>query len=162
MVQFGATREEDLDEVLNIYNYYILNSTATFSIEPLTKDEMRKIMFTGLERFSSFVMREEDIIVGYVLLSRYKPREAYDRTAEVTVYLRYDLVGKGLGTQALAFIENFALEHNFKALLAVICEENGESVKAFEKRGFFKCAHFKQVGEKFGRVLDIVIEEKLL
>ncbi|MBC7960694.1 MAG: N-acetyltransferase [Vallitaleaceae bacterium] len=162
MVQFDATKEEDLDEILEIYNYYILNSTATFSIEPLEKDEMRKIMFSGLERFRSFVMRLDGVIVGYVLLSRYKPREAYDRTAEVTVYLRHTMVGKGLGTEALKFIQQFAIENNFKALLGVICAENLESIALFEKHGFFQCAHFKQVGEKFGRILDVVIEEKLL
>lgn len=162
MVQFEITKEEDLDEVLELYNYYILNSTATFSIEPLKIDEMRKIMFSGHERFCSFVMKEEGRIVGYVLLNRYKPREAYDRTAEVTIYLRHDLLGRGLGTQALEFIEDFALKNNFKALLAVVCEENKESIKLFEKKDFFHCAHFKQVGEKFNRILDIVILEKLL
>ncbi len=162
MLQFDETQESDLDEILTIYNYYILNSTATFSIEPLTKEEMSKIMFSGHVRYKSFVMREEGELLGYVLLNRYKPREAYDRTAEVTIYLRHDLVRRGLGTKALAFIEDFALKNNFKALLAVICKENEESVKLFEKRGYFHCAHFKQVGEKFNRILDIAILEKLL
>lgn len=162
MIEFDLAKEDYLDDVLNIYNYYILHTTATFSIRPITKEEMHKIMFSGLKRFPSFVIKEGKEIIGYVLLARYKAREAYDRTAEVTIYLKEGYEGKGIGSLALKHIEEFAVKHEFRALLAVICAENEESIALFNKFEYFRCADFKQVGEKFGRVLDVVIYEKLL
>jgi len=154
--------KKHLKAALEIYNYYVLNSTATFSIEPINEQEMEYLAFTGLLRFPSFVLLEEDRVVGYSLLNRYKPREAYDRTAEVTIYIDKDFHGKGYGKEALKQLESVARMHNFRALLAVICAENTTSIQLFKAFDYFECANFKQVGEKFGRVLDVVIYEKLL
>jgi L-amino acid N-acyltransferase YncA len=151
-----------LEDALRIYNYYVVNSTATFSIEPISIQEMEYLAFTGLKRFPSFVLLENDCVIGYSLLNRYKPREAYDRTAEVTIYMDHQHHGKGYGKMALKHIEDIAREFEFRALLAVICAENETSIQLFKVFDYFECAHFKQVGEKFGRVLDVVIYEKLL
>lgn len=154
--------EAHIKGALEIYNYYVLNSTATFSVEPLSEEGFHKLAFSGFERFSSYSMFEGDVLVGYGLLNRYKPREAYDKTAEVTIYLDKSYFGKGYGQEMLTFIEEKARGFNHRALLAVICAENDNSIRLFAKNDYFECAHFKQVGEKFGRILDIVIYEKLL
>ncbi|MBN2222848.1 MAG: N-acetyltransferase [Vallitaleaceae bacterium] len=155
--------ERDLSEVLKIYNYYVVNSTATFSIEEIDLKEMEYLAFSGLERFPSFVLLEEgEKIVGYSLFNRYKPREAYDKTAEVTIYMDKDSVGKGYGKEALAHLVEIGILNDFHALLAVVCAENEESIALFKKFGFFECAHFREVGEKFGRKLDVIVLEKLM
>jgi len=154
--------EEHVRPCLQIYNYYILNSTATFSIDPIEEKAFKKLAFSGDERFPSFVLLDDKKVVGYSLLNRYKPREAYDKTAETTIYLDKDQVGKGYGKKALAHLETIAKENSFRALLAVICKENKESIQLYQKFGYFECGNFKQVGEKFGRILDVVIYEKLL
>ena len=46
--------------------------------------------------------------------------------------------------------------------MGIITAENESSVKLFERMGYEKCGHFKQVGEKFGRILDVVAYQKLL
>lgn len=147
---------------LELYNDYIANSTATFSVEPLKQEEMDKLLFSGLERFPSYAILSDGEFAGYVMLNRYKPREAYDQTAEVTVYLNNAYHGKGIGRTAMTFIEDVAKEYNFRALLGVICAENEASIAMFNKLDYFQCAHFKEVGKKFGRVLDVVIYEKLI
>jgi len=154
--------EEYIKDALEIYNYYILNTTATFSIEPIDEDGLRKLAFTGLERFPSFALLEDDKLIGYSLLNRYKPREAYDRSAETTIYLSKDIQGRGYGSKALAHLEEIAKAFEFHALLGVICSENIASIELFKKFGYFECAHFVEVGEKFGRMLDVVIYEKLI
>lgn len=162
MIQFIPTREQDLEAVLTLYNYYIATSTATFSIEPLEMDEMKRIMFSGIVRYPSFCIYEDQVFLGYVLLNRYKPREAYDQTAEVTIYLAPEAIGKGIGKQALTFIEGFAKDNAFRALLAVVCAENEESIRLFKKFDYFQCGHFREVGKKFNRILDIYVYEKLI
>lgn len=154
--------EKHISEALKIYNYYILNSTATFSVEPLDEDGLRKLAFTGLKRFPSFALLEDDKLIGYSLLNRYKPREAYDTTAETTIYIHKDIRGKGYGSKALAHLGQVAKSLEFRALLGVICAENVESIELFKKQDYFECAHFREVGVKFGRILDVVIYEKLI
>ncbi len=149
-------------KALDLYNRYIKESTATFSIKPLSQEEMDKLLFSGLERFPSYAVLYDGIFAGYVMLNRYKPREAYDGTAEATVYLDNQFQGNGIGLASMNFIEAKAKDFNFRALLGVICEENKKSIALFEKLGYFKCAHFKEVGKKFGRILDVVIYEKLI
>lgn len=154
--------KEHLKECLKIYNYYVENSTATFSIEALDEKGMEVLAFTGLKRFPSFVLLEDGKVIGYSLFNRYKPREAYDKTAEVTIYLNKDYHGKGYGKKAVEHLEEIGRLHDFRALLAVICAENTASIKLFKSFDYFECANFRQVGEKFGRILDVVILEKLL
>lgn len=161
-LEFVRMNENYAVDALALYNAYVLTSTATFSIAPLKKAEMDQLLFTGLDRFPSFAILWNGEFAGYVMLNRYKPREAYDGTAEVTVYLDEFFHGKGIGKEAMKFMEKFAKEKNFRALLGVICAENEPSIALFEKLDYFRCAHFKEVGVKFGRVLDVVIYEKLL
>ncbi len=154
--------EKDITDVMEIYNYYVETSTATFSIDPIDGEEMKGLALTGDKRFVSFVMEEDGVIIGYGLFNRYKKREAYDKTAEVTIYLHYEAIGKGYGRQLLAYMIDVAKQMEFHALLAVICEENKKSIQLFERNGFFECAHFREVGVKFERMLDVIILEKLL
>lgn len=161
-LKFVPMTQNYAKDALALYNAYVLTSTATFSIATLKQVEMNRLLFSGLERFPSFAILWAGEFAGYVMLNRYKPREAYDGTAEVTVYLDEYFHGKGIGKAAVAYVEDFARNHDFRALLGVICAENTSSIELFKKLGYFQCAHFKEVGVKFDRVLDVVIYEKLL
>lgn len=145
-----------------LYNHYIETTTATFSIEPVDEDTMNKLLYSGLKRFPSYAILADGSFAGYLLMNRYKPREAYDGTAEVTLYLDPAFHGQGIGTKAMTFIEEVAKSHHFHALLGVITEENKPSIALFEKMGYFRCAHFREVGKKFNKILDVVIYEKLI
>ncbi|OGO76590.1 MAG: GNAT family N-acetyltransferase [Clostridiales bacterium GWB2_37_7] len=159
---FIEAKEEHISELLEIYNYYVLNTTATFHSSPLSIEDMRKLVIFTDVKYRTYVIFEDDAIRGYVLLTQHKTREAYDRTGEVTVYLRQDYVGRGIGCAAINYIEKFARDKGFHALIATICGENVKSIKAFERNGYEKCAHFKEVGRKFGQWLDVVAYQKLL
>jgi GNAT superfamily N-acetyltransferase len=93
--------ERYLDEVLQIYTHYVLNTTATFHARPPTREEMRKMVFFDREYYRTFVICDGEKVCGYVYLAQHKAREAYDGTAEVSVYLRPDYTGQGLGSLAL-------------------------------------------------------------
>ncbi len=159
---FREITEEDLPKVLEIYNYYVLNSTATFQISTLTIDEMREMVINTHSKYKAFVIVEEDNICGYCLLAQFNTKEAYDETAEITVYLKHDAIGKGLGTIAIQNVEDYAREQNIYVLVAIICGENSRSIKLFAKNNYFKCGHFREVGMKFGRRLDVVNFQKIL
>jgi phosphinothricin acetyltransferase len=97
---------------------------------------------------------------GYCFLTNYKKRQAYDRTAEVTIYLDPESCKKGIGKIALAHLEKIAIENGLKNLIGIITGDNEDSIGLFARSGFIKCAHFKNVGEKFNKVLDVVAFQK--
>ncbi|MBN1411552.1 MAG: N-acetyltransferase [Spirochaetales bacterium] len=158
--KFSELKTSDIDEVLELYNYYIENTTYTFHVRPLTHEEMRGIVLFDDGRYKTFLIYDEDQFCGYCILSRYSHREAYDITAEITIYLKPEYTKRGVGGQAIKFLEDYANKKGINVLLAVVSEENKASMRLFRKNGYKKCAHFKKVGKKFNRLLDVIIFQK--
>lgn len=161
-IRFCELTEEHLAEVAEIYNYFVVNTTISFHTEPVSLEEMRSIVISANPRYESYVIERDRAIVGYVLIGRHKIRQAYDDTGEVTIYLRPECVGQGIGGAALRFIEEVARRNRFHVLVATICAENESSKILFERHDYEQCAHFKEVGYKFGRWLDIVSYQKIM
>ena len=162
MIELRTISGTDLPYVKKVYDYYILNSTATFHLEPITIDELKTFLPIGNEKYPSFIIYYNDEACGYCYFNRFRPRAAYDRTAEVTVYLQHDFQGKGIGTTVIKILEEKAIKNGICVFIGGITAENSVSIKTFERLGYKKCAHYKQVGEKFGRILDVVFYQKFL
>lgn len=160
--RLGPLQEEHLDAVRQIYNHYILNSTATFHAKALTIEEMRELVFFPDPRRQSFVILDGKAVCGYAFIARHKPRQAYDFTGEVSVYLKPGYEHKGLGSLAIRHLEEHARRHGFHVLLATICGQNEASLALFRSNGFQQCAHLREVGRKFDQWLDIIVCQKIL
>lgn len=160
MVEFEE--ELHLTKVHEIYNYYVANTTISFHTAAVTREEMRANVCNPNPRYKTYVIEDEGQVAGYALFTQHKNKQAYDVTAEVTVYLAPEQVGKRLGPAAVAFLEEEARRIGFHTLVATICTENERSIRLFERLGYEKCAHFKEVGYKFGRRLDIASYQKVL
>ncbi|MBP7121164.1 MAG: GNAT family N-acetyltransferase, partial [Methanolinea sp.] len=76
MVEFVPVTDGDLDEILDIYNYYIRNSTATFHSGKMSLEELKEFLHISNTRYPSFLIREGDETIGYCFLSQYKKRQA--------------------------------------------------------------------------------------
>lgn len=153
----------DLSVVKEIYDYYILNSTVTFHTQEISIELLKETIPVNHAKYTSYLLKADNKICGYAYISPYKNRPAYDRTAEVTVYLKVEYTGKGFGRIALQRLENDALKTGvIKVLIGIISADNVDSIKLFERAGYIKCAHFKEVGEKFDKILDVVAYQKIL
>jgi L-amino acid N-acyltransferase YncA len=159
-VVFREIKEEDFPAVKEIYDWYIANSTATFHTEPISTEQLKEFIFIGHPWYQSFLIHAGKELAGYCFLTYYKTRPAYNRTAEVTIYLKADYCHKGIGLKALNYLERRAVANGLKNLIGIIAGDNEGSIALFEKAGYLKCAHFKNVGEKFGKVLDVVAFQK--
>ncbi len=155
-------RDSDFELVKRIYDHYILNSTATFHTQEITTAELKEIMPVGHPRYRSFLIKRDGETCGYCYIGQYKKRQAYDRTAEITIYLKPELTGQDIGSEVVRQLEVLAAKSGIAVLLAGITGDNARSIRLFEKCGYEKCAHFRQVGEKFNKILDVVVYEKIL
>ncbi len=155
-------REKDLPLVKEIYDYYIVHSTATFHTKELSVEELKDTITIAHPKYKSFLIEYDGEISGYCYFAPYKKREAYDRSAEVTIYLNPEFGGRGIGKETMIRLEQIALENDIYVLLGIITGSNVASIKLFENCGYEKCAHFKEVGEKFGQILDVVAYQKII
>ena len=158
-ITFKDITETDLPVIKNIYDWYIKNSTATFHTEPIQIQQLKQFIYIDHPLYKSYFIYSDNEIAGYCILTNHKPRQAYNRTAEVTIYLKPEFSKKGIG-RALNYLEEQAAKLGLKNLIGVITGDNFGSMALFEKAGYLRCAHYKNVGEKFGKVLDTVAYQK--
>lgn len=161
-LQFTEITDLHLAGVLEIYNYYVLNTTVSFHTEPQTLEQMRQAVLNGDPHFKSYVILQDDELLGYVLIAKHKNKEAYDTSGEISIYLKPGSGGQGLGGQALSFIEERAAELGFHVLVATVCADNEPSRRLFAKYGYEQSALFREIGRKFGQWLDIVSYQKII
>jgi phosphinothricin acetyltransferase len=155
-------QEKDYPAVKEIYDYYVVNTTVTFATSVTSLAGLKETILTGHSKYKSYIIKTDGIVCGFCYLSQYRKREAYDRTAEITVYLKPGFTGKGIGKQTLEKLETVVRENGIGVLIGIITAENHHSIRLFEKCGYEKCAHFRQVGEKFNRLLDVVGYQKIV
>ena len=122
IVQLIDLQESDFEIVKEIYDYYILNTTATFHTEPITVEELKTVLLVGHPKFKSYLIVYEGEICGYCYLSQYKKRQAYDRTAEVSLYLKSQFSGKGIGRVVLSKLEEIAVSNSIVVLIGIITD----------------------------------------
>jgi phosphinothricin acetyltransferase len=124
-IQFAGITDHDLAVVKEIYDYYIINSTSTYYTERISVDGLREFILVGHEKYKSFLIKTENDICGFCYISPYKKRQAYNRTAEISLYLKPEFTGKGIGKIVLNFLGEVAVNigEKFNKILDVVCYE---------------------------------------
>ena len=164
MITIRPATEADLPGILEIYNDAVLHTTATYDYEPRTLEHRRQ-WFEDHQRdnYAVFVAVDETgRIVGWSALNPYHARPGYRFTTENSVYIAADRRGQGIGKQLLEPLIEAARARGLHAIIAAIDATNQASIRLHARYGFEQVGHFKQVGFKFGRWLDVVYLEKIV
>tara|TARA_R110002049_G_scaffold41236_4_gene124499 strand:+ start:2010 stop:2492 length:483 start_codon:yes stop_codon:yes gene_type:complete len=146
---------EDTKQLLDIYNYYVLNSVATFDDEPLSLETFSEKVTCIKEDYPFIVFEENHEILGYAYGNKFRPKPAYNKTVESTVYVKDGVHGKQIGTKLYTELLKLLKQENYHIVLGVLTLPNAASVKLHEKFGFTQVADLKQVGFKFGKWQDV-------
>jgi phosphinothricin acetyltransferase len=153
---------DDAAAIADIYNQAVLHSTATFDTQPQSVEEREAWMTAHGSGHPVIVAAAAGRVVGWGSLSRFSTRPAYDRTAEVSTYIDEAWRGNRIGTTLTEALVERAAALGMHALVARICVENEASLRMVERLGFERVGVLREVGEKFGRLLDVVMLERLL
>jgi L-amino acid N-acyltransferase YncA len=145
----------DAGQIAEIYNYYIRNTPQTFETEPLSADEMRARIAEVSEDYPYLVAEENGEVFGYSYATQFKLRQAYAYSAEVSIYVKSDAKHMGIGTELYEKLFDELAETDIHAIIAGISLPNEASVRFHEKLGLSKVAHFREVGYKLGRWIDV-------
>lgn len=156
----------DLPGILDLYNQIILNTTATYDLEPVTLQE-REEWFSSrtLAGFPVLVATAQDspAVLGFSSFADWRGhKRGYRYTVEHTVHVHEQARGRGVGTNLLEALFPYAKERNVHAMLGGIDAQNVASLRFHARLGFVEVARFPEVGRKFGRWLDVVFMQKFM
>ena len=163
MIQIRKAVEKDLEEMLVIYNDVIINTTAVYDYKGHTMEMRRQWFATKHQQgFPVFVAEENGKVVGFSSIGPFRAWAAYKYSVENSVYVASDQRGKGIGKLLIPPLINAAKQMDMHTIIAGIDATNDVSVRLHKNFGFEEVAHFKQVGYKFGRWLDLKFLQLIL
>jgi L-amino acid N-acyltransferase YncA len=155
--------EHDLSAIKDIYNYAVLNTTATYDINPRDDKYFADMLSEHTGKYLLAVYEDNGDIIGYVALSQFSRRDAYDITAELSVYVKTDCQNKHIGTQLMEYALSYAqTENRFLTIVSLITSDNEHSIYLHKKFGFEFGGKIKNAGFKFNRMLGVDIHYKNL
>ena len=161
MIQIRAAKLDDLKDITEIYNEAIKNTTATFDTQNKTL-ETQKEWFKNHGKKNPIIVAEEDKkIVGWAALTQYSTKCAYSDFAEISLYVKKEKQGQGIGKQLIQKIVEEGKKAGLHALLARITDGNKKSIHLHEIVGFQHVGILREAGYKFGKRLDVYLMEKI-
>ena len=153
----GPASRQDLAEILTIYNEVIRNSTAVYTEVELTAERGEAWFTAKLSAgFPFIVARDSSGITGFGTFGEFRAPPCYRQSVEHSVHVRRDRRGQGIGRSLVIELMSQAAAMRKHVMIAGIDADNAVSIKLHESLGFINVAHFREVGFKFGRWLDLV------
>jgi len=162
MLKVRRATAGDLPAITGIYNEAVVKTTATFDTEPKSTGERRAWLAAHGPRHPVLVAEQDGSVVGWASLSEWSDRAAYADTAEVSVYVAESHRGQGIGRELLRALLAEAQEAGIHAAIGRVAEGNEASMRLLAHAGFEHVGTMREVGRKFGKLLDVCLMQKIL
>jgi len=155
--------DADVEAICAIYNHYIEHTFVTFEEVCLDAVAMgARIQSVRDKGLPWLVLEEEGEVLGYAYASPWHVRSAYRHSVESSVYLSYQAGGKGRGTALYEALIARLRGRDIHCVIGGVALPNPASVALHEKLRFEKAAHYKEVGWKQGRWIDVAYWQLML
>lgn len=102
-------------------------------------------------------MQEAGVIIGWISLSDFYGRPAYDQTVEISIYIDETYQHRGIGQYAMDFVEKQLPGLGIETVLAFIFDSNQASQRLFEKNGYCLWGLLPEVAQIDERLLGLAI-----
>lgn len=142
-----------------IYNHYVEHTIVTFDLELKSEEVFRLEMEQIMKSYPYLVLVHNNVICGYACGNAWKIRKAYRQCVESSVYLEPGEKGRGYGKILYSALMAELKNSGIHSVIAGISMPNEESIRLHEKLGFEKIGHFREVGWKFGKWIDVAYWE---
>ncbi len=160
MIRHATIR--DVPAMLAIYGPYILETAITFEYEVPTLEAFTQRFTSICRQFPWLVWEEDGEILGYCYGDRAFARAAYQWDADLSIYLRMDCKGRGIGRKLYHAVEELLRKQGYLVAYGIVTSSN-EASRAFHKAmGYEAVAEMKNCGWKFGKWHGITWFEKRL
>ncbi|ATD65624.1 GNAT family N-acetyltransferase [Neisseria weixii] len=148
----------DLPSIVAIYNSTIEPRQSTADLQPVTVAGRQAWFDAHGGKRPLLVLRDvRNEIVAWGSFSDYYPRQAYHISAEISIYVRQEARGVGVGKVLLRYMLERAPSLGIRNVLAVIFGHNHASIRLFRSFGFEEWGRLPQVCDLETQLADIVI-----
>lgn len=154
--------EADLESILAIYNQGIADRIATLETEEKDYAYMRRWFDEHQGRYAVLVAVLDEDVIGWASLNRYSNRCAYDGVADLSIYIKRDHRGKGVGKALLDKIEEVASANEFYKIVLFTFPFNGLGQGLYKKCGYREVGVFQNQGILDGKFVNVMAMEKIL
>jgi L-amino acid N-acyltransferase YncA len=155
MLTIRQATPADLGQITEIYNDAIQKTTATFDTEPKTLEEQQSWFANHDAKHPVLIVDEDGLIIAWASLSQWSDRCAYSDTAEISLYVKEEHRGKGIGKQLMRAIIQEGKTAGLHTVIARIAGSNKISADLCKSFGFHYIGTMREVGKKFGKLLDV-------
>ncbi|HEY2034755.1 MAG TPA: GNAT family N-acetyltransferase [Rhizomicrobium sp.] len=147
----------DLPALRDIYNHYAVHTPVNFDIEPRTPAEREQWLaqFSTSGRYQCFAAEESGHVIAYAGSTRFKEKEAYQTTIEMTIYCAPERGGQGIGRKLYTRLFDALKGEDIHRAYAGVTLPNEGSVRIHEAFGFRHVGTYTEVGRKFGKYWDV-------
>lgn len=156
---------DDAPAIAGIYNHYIENTVITFEEEPVSSEEFLSRMTLTPESRLPWIVHEDETsgaVLGYAYAAPWGKRSAYRNSVEASIYLHHAATARGIGKALYSRLLEELTSLGYHVVIGGVALPNPSSVALHEKLGFVRVAHYREVGRKFGRWIDVAYWQKYL
>ena len=152
-----AACDDDLPAITAITNAGIAARTATAQLEPFDVENRRAWLHRHDARHPVWVAQDAHGVAGWLSVTPWSDRAAYDATAELSVYVAADRQGRGIGAALLGHALAQAPHLHIESYVARIFAHNAASLRLFERFAFETWGVMPGVARVEGVLRDVVI-----
>lgn len=152
--------DADLGAIRDIYNHAVAHTTAIWNDVLIDIDNRRVWMeLRHAKGFPVLVAERDGEILGYASYGDWRAFDGYRHTVEHSIYVEKDQHGKGIGKALMQALIEHARGNKIHVMIAAIEAENKASIGLHKALGFTHVGIHREVGQKFGRWLDLAMME---
>lgn len=149
---------DHLTGIWEIYNEAVINTTASWDLEPVSLESRRVWMAERQAAgFPILVAERDGEVLGFASYGTYRAKAGFDTTVEHSIYCAPAARGLGVGTQLMEQLIERARQVGIHVMLGVLDADNTASLSFHRRFGFVESATVPEVGYKFGRWLTMTI-----
>lgn len=158
MITYQNATVADLPFIVETYNFAIERRNVTADTEKVS-------IYSKLDWFHQhnpktrplWLIKYDNHPAGWISLSSFYGRPAYDKTVEISLYLHPDFQHKKIGQFMVREIEKFAKSIGIEMILSYIFSCNHASIALFNKLNYQTYGLLPEVAEIDGQKCDLAI-----
>lgn len=157
--EIRAASAQDAAGIAEIYNQIIRDTTITFAPNEKTEAE---ILNQIAETDAFLVACDGPHILGFASFGPFRKGPGYAGVKEHSICLAQGARGNGLGAHLLSALEDEARAQGVAHMVAGVSGENPAGQRFHAQHGYKTVGHLPEIGQKFGRKIDLVLMQKTL
>jgi len=158
-LELRAARAQDASAIAEIYNQIIRDTTITFASDEKSEAEIAAQI---AEAEAYLVACDGGQLLGFASFGPFRKGPGYGLVKEHSICLAQGARGAGLGARLLSALEDTARAQGVTHMIAGVSGENPAGQKFHARHGYESVGHLPEIGQKFGRRIDLVLMQKSL